>query len=504
MFVRVTNTPRPYAWGSTTAIADLLGHTASGQPEAELWLGAHSGSPSVIVDPDSVGGWSTLPEWIAASPELTLGRIASTGRLPFLLKILAASHPLSLQAHPTPEQAVAGFARENALGIPLDAAQRNYKDAFAKPELIYALSDTFEALCGFRPLEEVRALILDLLDLDARTEDPQPQPLEDLLAQLSDDVDGDGSGFSSGSGAGSGSGTGSGSGSGVGSGAGAGAGAEQLRSVFEWLISSGPGVPTLVALVTRLAPLSSDASLTTAALLASEYPDDPGIVISLLLNRVTLARGEALYLAAGNIHAYLDGLGVELMSASDNVLRGGLTPKHIDVPELLGVLDFTPVAVPYLSASVPSAGVEVFRPGVPDFVLVRVSGALGAGVGAGSGSGSTSGSTSGSRSGSGSDAGSGSASTASVGPAHVMADAVLAKGAFAATGQAETGPVEAVFAEYELSGPGIAICTAGEIRIGGGVSSVALRRGEAVYITPDEASLVFTGGGELFLATTGE
>ena len=336
MFVGITNTPRPYAWGSTSAIADLLGHTPSGEPEAELWLGAHPGSPSAIVDPSTVGGATTLAEWIAAAPELTLGRFAATGRLPFLLKILAAAHPLSLQAHPTPSQAQAGFARENALGIPLDASNRNYRDAFAKPELIYALSDRFDALCGFRPLEEMRSLLGTLLEWDARTEDPQPQPLEDLLAQLSSDA--------------------------------------ALPAVFEWLVSSGSGVPTLVSLVTRLAPLSTDASLVTADSLAREYPGDPGIVISLLLNRVTLSRGEALYLPAGNIHAYLDGLGVELMSASDNVLRGGLTPKHIDVPELLGVLDFTPVPVPYLRSSSRVPGVEVFRPGVPDFVLVRVSG----------------------------------------------------------------------------------------------------------------------------------
>ncbi|MEO7122644.1 MAG: mannose-6-phosphate isomerase, class I, partial [Lacisediminihabitans sp.] len=287
MLVAITNTPRPYAWGPSTAIAELLGHAASSGPEAELWLGAHPASPSVIVDPSSVGGAATLPEWIAADPELTLGRFAATGRLPFLLKILAAAHPLSLQAHPTPAQAVAGFERENALGIPLDAAHRNYKDASAKPELIYALSDTFDALCGFRPLDEVRSLLMELLDLDDRTEEPQPQPLEDLLQRLSSD--------------------------------------DELPSVFEWLISSGAGVPTLVSLVSRLAPLSSHAPLATAAALAVEYPDDPGIVISLLLNRVTLARGEALYLPAGNIHAYLEGVGVELMAASDNVMRGGLT-----------------------------------------------------------------------------------------------------------------------------------------------------------------------------------
>jgi mannose-6-phosphate isomerase len=409
MFLAITNTPRPYAWGSTSAIAELLGTTPSGGPEAELWLGAHPGSPSVILDPARAGGASTLDEWIAADPATTLGRFADGGRLPFLLKILAAAHPLSLQAHPTIDQARAGFARENAIGIPVDAADRNYKDAFPKPELIYALSERFDALCGFRPLAEVRELIELLLSIDAQTEDPQPEPLEDLLERLSPSAS-------------------------------SGAADASLRAVFEWLISSGSGVPTLVSLVTRLAPLSADPALATAAALALEYPDDPGIVISLLLNRVTLTRGEALYLPAGNIHAYLDGLGVELMAASDNVLRGGLTPKHIDVPELLGVLDFTPVPVPYLrpvSPSSPSSGIEVFEPDVPDFVLVHVSGT----------------------------------------------DLV---------------------AGYTLTGPGIAICTSGSVSIAGSVSSVTIARGESVYVTPDEASIRFTGTGELFLATTGE
>jgi mannose-6-phosphate isomerase len=440
MFLAITNTPRPYAWGSTSAIAELLGTSPSGGPEAELWLGAHPGSPSVILDPALAGGASNLAEWIAADPSTALGRFADAGRLPFLLKILAAAHPLSLQAHPTIEQARAGFARENALGIPLDAADRNYKDAFPKPELIFALSERFDALCGFRPLTEVRDLLELLLSLDAQTEDPQPQPLEDLLELLFGSASSTSTSTSTSTSA---------------------SADASLRATFEWLISSGSGVPTLVSLVTRLAPLSADPSLATAAALAAEYPGDPGIVISLLLNRVTLTRGEALYLPAGNIHAYLDGLGVELMAASDNVLRGGLTPKHIDVPELVSVLDFTPVPVPYLRGVVPAAGaasaaptsatsgasatspiapasgIEIFVPDVPDFVLVRVSGT---------------------------DLG----------------------------------------ASYRLTGPGIAIGTSGSISLSGAAGSVTIGRGESVYVTPDEASLRFTGGGELFLATTGE
>ena len=395
MFVGITNTPRPYAWGSTTAIAELLGREPSGEPEAELWLGAHPGSPSVILDPSLTGGATDLAAWIAADPQTTLGPFAASGRLPFLLKILAAAAPLSLQAHPTPSQAVAGFERENRLGMPLDAPYRNFKDAFAKPELIYALSPTFDALCGFRPHDEVRALVLTLLDAARALEDPQPQPLEDLLDSLS---------------------TG-------------------RRETFEWLISSGPGVPTLVSLVTELAASSSLPSLAVVRALAAEYPGDPGIVTSLLINNVTLAAGEALYLPAGNIHAYLSGLGVELMASSDNVMRGGLTPKHIDVPELLGVLDFTPVPVPYLAAETPAPGVSVFRPDVPDFVLYRVS-----------------------------------------------ADATVT-----------------------ITGPAIAICTAGSIAIEGAHSSTPLPRGAAVYVTPDEDALhfSFTGDGTVFLATTG-
>jgi mannose-6-phosphate isomerase len=336
MFVRITNTPRPYAWGSTTAIAELLGTEPSGEPEAELWLGAHPGSPSIILDPAQSGGAANLAEWIAADPQTTLGRYADGGRLPFLLKILAAGAPLSLQAHPTPEQAVDGFARENAAGIPLDAAHRNYKDEFPKPELMYALSPQFEALCGFRPLEETLTIIRKLLDLDAGREDPQPHPLEDLYVSLS--------------------------------------APDGLRTTFEWLISRATGVATLVALVSQLAELGDAPELDIARSLALEYPGDPGIVISLLINGVAIEAGEALYLPAGNIHAYLKGLGVELMAASDNVLRGGLTPKHIDIPELLTVLDFTPVPVPYLRPSSPAAGVEVFRPDGQEFALIRVAG----------------------------------------------------------------------------------------------------------------------------------
>ncbi len=307
MFVEITNTPRDYAWGSATAIADLLGTTPSGGPEAELWLGAHPGSPSRVV-----------------GEERTLLDVVD-GRLPFLLKVLAAAAPLSLQAHPTPEQAVEGFARENAAGVPLDAPHRNYKDEFHKPELIYALSEPFRALSGFRPVAETR----EALAVVAGDERIAP-----LLDRLTDDG--------------------------------------SLRDVFAWLIGAGDDVDDLVATLVEASATADGVSWQTVRTLADAYPGDPGIAISFLLHTVELHRGEVLYLPAGNIHAYLEGLGIELMASSDNVLRGGLTPKHVDVPELLSVLDFRPLPAPYLAPEVPEAGVQVFRPDVDDFVLTVI------------------------------------------------------------------------------------------------------------------------------------
>ena len=500
MFVGISNTPRPYAWGSTTAIAELLGRTPSGSPEAEFWLGAHPGSPSVILDPTQTGGATDLAAWIAADPVTALGPFAESGRLPFLLKLLAAASPLSLQAHPNAAQARLGFSRENARGVPLDAAHRNYKDAFPKPELIYALSPTFDVLCGFRPLAEVRALIFALLDASLALEDPQPQPLEDLLASLgsADSVGSPasvGSADSVGSAAAVGSSDSVGSSASVGSADSVGSPDSVLRETFEWLIGKRTGVATLVSLVTTLAErgvAGYEAEMAAVSSLAVEYPGDPGIVISLLLNRVTLSAGEALYLPAGNIHAYLGGLGVELMAASDNVLRGGLTPKHIDVSELIGVLDFTPAPVPYLRPSSPTLGVEVFRPDVPDFVpdfvLVRVSVEAGhAGMPGHAGIAGHAGDA-----GDAVDAGMAGHAGHAIDPGH-------AGHAGEAGGAGHAG--EAVFA---LTGPAIAICTSGSVSITGAESSVSIERGASVYVTPSEGALHFSGSGTLFLATTGE
>jgi len=328
MFVGITNTPRDYAWGSVGEISALLGHAASASTEAELWLGAHPGSPSRVVGSDE-----TLLDIV---DDIDTGIDTGTdtgivdGRLPFLLKVLAAGAPLSLQAHPTAEQAAAGFARENAAGIALDAPNRNYKDAYPKPELIYAVSERFEALCGFRRNVEV----LEVIDRLAELCGPDGR---DTFAEWRGLVEA----------------------------------APTLRPAFEWLITRADGVEHLLKVLVKTAR-ARPTEFDLVVELAGAYPGDPGIAIALMLNRVSLSPGEALYLPAGNIHAYLRGLGIELMTSSDNVLRGGLTPKHIDVPELLSVLDFTAVGVPYLSGVALAPGITQFAPAGADFALTRI------------------------------------------------------------------------------------------------------------------------------------
>ncbi|MEU7816770.1 mannose-6-phosphate isomerase, class I [Pseudonocardia sp. NPDC049154] len=298
------NPVRPYAWGSRTVIADLLGESVpSPHPQAEMWLGAHPGDPSRIVYPD--GGRASLLDALTGDPEGLLGAERSSrweGRLPFLLKVLAADEPLSLQAHPSLDQAREGFARENSAGIAIDASDRNYRDANHKPELICALTE-FHALVGFRDPVETLGLLraLDVPELSAHVELLAAQP-----------------------------------------------GPDGLRALFTTWITLPQSmldelVPALQKGAVALAAAGGDwaREARTALELSERYPGDAGVLAALLLNRVVLAPGEALFLPAGNLHAYLAGAGIELMANSDNVLRGGLTPKHVDVPELLRVLDFT-------------------------------------------------------------------------------------------------------------------------------------------------------------------
>ncbi|MEQ1735804.1 MAG: mannose-6-phosphate isomerase, class I [Rhodoglobus sp.] len=317
MFVAITNTPRDYAWGSTGAISALLGRTPTDALEAELWLGSHHGSPASIVDLTQSDGHSTLAGFID---------------LPFLMKVLASAEPLSLQAHPNLEQARIGFERENAAGIALDAPNRNYRDASAKPEFIVALNDGFEALCGFRHHAAAKEIFTTIAH---RGEGPAFQP---LLARLS--------------------------------------GPDPVRSTFEWFAAHEHGE---LAVLDNLCIVATEAEGTdhdrdeydVVRRLAARYPGDPGIAISLLLNHVRLSAGEALFLPAGNIHAYLSGIGIEVMASSDNVLRGGLTPKHVDVPELMAVLDFSSRSIPYLQPDT-GPGVSIYRPAGEHLALARI------------------------------------------------------------------------------------------------------------------------------------
>ncbi|MER6301546.1 mannose-6-phosphate isomerase, class I [Kitasatospora sp. NPDC001539] len=300
---RLVNTVRPYAWGSLTALPELLGQEPTGEPQAELWMGAHPGDPSRA---DRGAGPQRLDELIAADPEGELGAasVAKFGpTLPFLFKVLAAGAPLSIQAHPTPDQARAGFAAENALGIPLDAPERSYRDDNHKPEMVCALGE-FEGLCGFRRPAEAAGLMAGLAA-------PGLDPLIDLLS-VEDE-------------------------------------SEALRATLAAVLTMDDGTAaktvreTAEALAAR-DTADPDSDYAPYARIAEDFPQDRGLIAALLLNHVRLRAGEALYLGAGVPHAYLSGVCVELQANSDNVLRAGLTPKHIDVPELLKVVVFEPDA----------------------------------------------------------------------------------------------------------------------------------------------------------------
>ncbi|WP_432171031.1 mannose-6-phosphate isomerase, class I [Streptomyces sp. 1222.5] len=318
---RLDNTVRPYAWGSATAIPHLLGVEPTGEPQAEMWMGAHPGAPSRT-------GRGTLVEVIDADPEQELGAaaVAKFGpTLPFLLKILAAGAPLSLQVHPDLRQAEEGYADEERRGIPIDAPHRNYKDANHKPELICALTE-FDGLCGFRdPL--ATADLLDGLGVDSL------KPYVDLLHAHPAEA--------------------------------------ALREVLTAVLSADPAemahtVAEATAACTRLG-----GDYASYADIAHHYPGDPGVIAAMLLNHVRLQPGEALFLGAGIPHAYLNGLGVEIMANSDNVLRCGLTPKHVDVPELLRIVRFEPSDAAVLRPEASPDDEEVYETPIDEFRLSR-------------------------------------------------------------------------------------------------------------------------------------
>ncbi|QZY28779.1 mannose-6-phosphate isomerase, class I [Nocardioides coralli] len=344
---RLRNPVRHYAWGSGFHIPRALGEQPDGRPWAELWMGSHPSDPSLLDD------GTRLDEVIAADPGSMLGEpvASSFGRLPFLMKLLAAGEPLSLQVHPTSEQAARGFAAEDAAGIGLDAPERCYRDASHKPELIYALT-RFEGMAGFRDANRtaliLRELRLDWLDTIAdRLEgarDPssalrsvvgeilgwQPEEVERTLRQLA-------------------------------------TAAEEARR----RLHRPPGRRRPAYVSAESVQREALRVCEMAPSLAARYPADPGVIVTLLLNHVVLAAGEAMFLPAGNIHAYTSGFGVEIMASSDNVVRAGLTPKYVDIPELLRIADFDPTPPPRWAPAEPVRfGLELFRPPVDEFELL--------------------------------------------------------------------------------------------------------------------------------------
>jgi mannose-6-phosphate isomerase len=394
--VRIEPAARAYAWGSTTAIPRLIGASPSGLPVAELWFGAHCDSPASTAD-------GPLDAVIASDPAAHLGHeVASAfaGQLPFLLKVLAAEHALSIQVHPTLAQARAGFAAEQARGIAANAPDRNYRDPNHKPELLCALTE-FDALCGFRPVADT-ARLLAALEVTALA------PVQAALA-----------------------------------------GPDPLRRAFQLLLDwPQPARASLVGAVAVACAREADWGgewelVGRAAIRANgDFPGDIGVVLTLLLNAVRLQPGEAIFLGAGKVHAYLQGMGIEIMANSDNVLRCGLTPKHVDVAEVMRIADFSPLIDPHCPIEVISPGVRTFRAPVRDFAL-----------------------------------------------------SVLTVPAAGDDPRSETSSATT---SSSGAGPQVLLCTDGAV----GVGPIELAPGQAVFV-PAGAAIALTGHGTLFRATTG-
>lgn len=298
--LRLSNPLRDYAWGSTTTLQKITGRPVDGKPLAELWCGAHPQDPSLAQHPD---GAMRLDDVISEDPHHLLGSrvVAEYGaRLPYLVKFIAAAKPLSIQVHPNAEQAQAGFAAEDAAGVPVTARQRRYRDALPKPELIIAL-EPFTALVGLRSPAELAVELARVSDGIGGIEAFRAQ------VRAADAV---------------------------------GSWADALR----WAVTDGGAEVDVPALARALSLLDSSASspARSASYIATSFPADPGLLVAMMMHRVELAPGQGLYVPAGLLHTYLSGFGLEVMAASDNVLRAGLTSKHMDPDELLRLVHSQP------------------------------------------------------------------------------------------------------------------------------------------------------------------
>lgn len=323
MAVLLDNPVRSYAWGSPTVIPELLGREPSGRPEAELWVGAHPGSPSTVADDGR-----PLPALIEADPAATLGDavVRRFGpRLPFLLKVLAVERPLSIQVHPTIEQAVEGYDAEDAAGLALDDPRRSYHDRNHKPEMAVAVTP-FEALVGFDDPAAVAAAL----------EQSEHPDLAGAAAVLREDD-----------------------------------GLERL--VRRWLtLDAAAAAEVVTALTAEASARRDDPRFGLVHRLAEAYPHDRGLLLALLLRHHTLAPGEAVFVPAGVPHAYLSGVAVEPQASSDNTLRAGLTPKHVDAAEVLRILRYEPGGAVPVTPVAAGPGVELYPvPGIDELGLAR-------------------------------------------------------------------------------------------------------------------------------------
>ena len=323
--LRLKNKIQEYEWGSKTAIPSILGlPSPSKKPMAELWMGAHPKAPSEVeVD----GKWMRLDELISIEPKAILGKKVADkfgNQLPFLFKIIAAEKPLSIQAHPNKEQAINGFERENKLGIPLDAPERNYKDKNHKPEVLCAIT-RFEALKGFRSIEEIVSLFKKAV----------PNSLKEEINLLE---------------------------------------REGLRSFFSAImgLKAEKKEDAISELLNSSEKMKNDPVFSLVLRLNNYFPKDIGIFSPLILNMYVLEPGEAIFLPAGELHAYIKGVGIELMANSDNVLRGGLTHKHIDVEELLNILRFEPSRVQKLKPVSVGKMELIYPTPVEEFILHKI------------------------------------------------------------------------------------------------------------------------------------
>jgi mannose-6-phosphate isomerase len=403
---KMANPVREYDWGSAGALAALQGREPSGRPEAELWMGAHPAAPSRLRQPD--GSEVSLAAAIYADPVAVLGRECTArfgARLPFLLKVLAVARALSIQVHPSPAQAAAGFASEQAAGLP--QAERLYVDPYAKPEMLLPVTE-FAALAGLRPRERVIQMLarLDVPALrpvlPALTSQPGQAGPAGVLAIL------------------------------------AGWPPAQRGALADSICERARGL--LGATAASLDP-DEQSSLDWVLTLAGQHPGDPLVVAPLLLRLHRLQPGQAMYLPAGVPHAYLAGVGVEIMASSDNVVRGGLTSKRVDSQALADLLD--PDAAPLLEVPrVTLSPHEVrWQPPVPDFALSRV--------------------------------------------------------------EVSNVPVTLSRERGEPAGPEVLLCLNGEVTVWSDGGDVSLRGGQSAFLPASASPAVLAGRGQVYRATVG-